>query len=99
MGEPSTGPTSYVAQSNYDRLLDDQNKQRAFTSKLEQAYTSLDIEHQKLSEYHANIRRRENKRDKFFNGIWKGVKGLWKVLKPRVKLPSISPKADDDISA
>lgn len=38
---------------------------------------------------------REKNRDEFFTKIWKGVKGLWKVLKPQSRLPISWVDSDD----
>ncbi|KAJ8544704.1 hypothetical protein K7X08_017287 [Anisodus acutangulus] len=42
------------------------------------------------------MRKREKKRDKFFTRMWKGVKGIWKVLKPKESLRSTRPEVDND---
>ncbi|KAK6789387.1 hypothetical protein RDI58_013186 [Solanum bulbocastanum] len=34
--------------------------------------------------------------DKFFTRMWKGVKGLWKVLKANESLPTSRPEEDGD---
>jgi len=42
------------------------------------------------------MKKREKKGDKFLTRMWKGVKGLWKVLKTQDPMPSIRPVDDDD---
>lgn len=44
-----------------------------------------------------NMKKRETKQYKFLIQIWKGVKGLWKVLKLRDPHPCTRKKNDNDI--
>lgn len=44
--------------------------------------------HKEFSKSHEMMKIRKKKRDKFFTRMWKGVKGLWKVLKPKDPLLS-----------
>jgi len=57
---------------------------------------SLSTSHAKLANAHTRMKIREKKRDKFFTRMWKGVKGLWKGLKPQESVPSIETEDDDD---
>lgn len=41
--------------------------------------------------------RREKKKDKFFTRMSIGLKGLWKFLKTRKKLPSPRTNSDDKV--
>lgn len=52
-----------------------------------------------LKESHEKIVKREKKREKFFTKIWKGVKGTFKVLKPKEQLPSLRFESDDEAPA
>uniref|UniRef100_M1DH51 Uncharacterized protein n=1 Tax=Solanum tuberosum TaxID=4113 RepID=M1DH51_SOLTU len=38
--------------------------------------------------FHRKIKKREKSRDMFYTWIWKGVKGLWNVLKANDPLPT-----------
>ncbi|KAF3658082.1 hypothetical protein FXO38_13380 [Capsicum annuum] len=44
--------------------------------------------HRELRDFHEKMVKRDKKRNKFFTNMWKGVKGFWKILKPRDRLPS-----------
>lgn len=65
-------------------------------SKLEKVYSSLVKSHQNLWIEHEKLVTGEKKRDKFFIKKWKGVMGLWKVLKPLDRLPSSQVEIDDE---
>lgn len=66
---------------------------------LEKLYTNLARLNQELSESYEKITKKKNKTYKFFTQVWKGVKGLWKVLTLRDPLPSFSQVKEDDVSA
>ncbi|XP_047251369.1 DNA-directed RNA polymerase II subunit RPB3-like [Capsicum annuum] len=88
----STTRYSYVAQSDFERFLENQKTQRATISKLEGSYSSLAQSHWDLRDSYNKMCKRKKKRDKSFTCIWKGVKGLWKVLKLRERI--FSPRED-----
>ncbi|KAH0706004.1 hypothetical protein KY285_010536 [Solanum tuberosum] len=73
-GESSSGPRSYVPQSEFDAYLIDQRKQKSSTCKFGEGLY----------------------RDKFFTRMWRGVKGLWKVLNANKPLLTFRPNEDGD---
>lgn len=95
-GVPSTTQYSYEAQSNNVMYLEDQSTQGATIKRLEMAYSSLAESHRGLRDSHKKMKKRKNKRDKFFTKIWKGVRGLWKVLKPRDSLDTSKDDINDE---
>lgn len=72
----------------------DQKEQGVIISRIEREYSFLEQSHQSLRESYDKMRRREKKKDKFFTCMWKGVKGPWKVLKPKERLSS--PRTDSN---
>ncbi|KAL3330165.1 hypothetical protein AABB24_034161 [Solanum stoloniferum] len=93
-GESSSGLVSYVPQSEFDAYFKDQRKQKAQLANLEKAYADLAKSHGELRISHSKMRKREKSREKFFTRMWKGVKGLWKVLKANESLPISRPEED-----
>ncbi|KAH0642234.1 hypothetical protein KY290_033830 [Solanum tuberosum] len=93
-GESSSGPVSYVPQSEFDAYFKDQRKQKARLANLEKAYADLAKSHGELSISHSKMKKWEKSREKFFTRMWKGVKGLWKVLKANESLPISRPEED-----
>lgn len=96
LGEPSTTHHSYVSRVDYDEYNKEQKKQKTTIDQLEEAYSSFVASHQDLRRAHEKIITRDKKRDKFFTKMWKGVKGLWKVLKPQRRLPIYWVESDND---
>lgn len=94
--EPPTRRHSYVSHSEYEKYQEDQKKKKATVSKLERAYSVVVESGKDLQDSYEKIRKREKKRDNFFRKIWKGVKGLWRVLKPCDKLPSSRVESDKE---
>lgn len=47
---------------------------------MERSYTALAKAHRDLNDLHEKVVKREKKRDRFFMKLWKGVKGIFKVL-------------------
>uniref|UniRef100_M1DX14 Uncharacterized protein n=1 Tax=Solanum tuberosum TaxID=4113 RepID=M1DX14_SOLTU len=88
-GESSVGTKSYVPQSEFDASQ---------FANLEKAYASLAQSHGELSISHSKIKKREKSRDKFFTRMWKGVKGLWNVLKANKPLPTSRTDEEEDES-
>nr|XP_033515315.1 uncharacterized protein LOC117279819 [Nicotiana tomentosiformis] len=102
-GGTSEGPCACISKKTFQKYLDDQKKQGYHLKKLEKAYTdlatvhgTLSTSHAKLENAHTRMKKKEKKRDKFFSHVWKGVKGIWKVLKPQELVPSTKPEDDDD---
>ncbi|KAK6782159.1 hypothetical protein RDI58_019955 [Solanum bulbocastanum] len=94
VGESSSSPVSYVPQCEFDDYLRDQRKQKAWLKNLEKIYAGLAKSNSKLSISHSKMKKREKNRYKFFTGMWKGVIGLWKVLKENEPLPTLRPNKD-----
>ncbi|KAK6782255.1 hypothetical protein RDI58_020051 [Solanum bulbocastanum] len=92
LGESSSGPVSYVPQSEFDAHFKDQRKHKAQLANLEKAYADLAKSHGELSISHSKMKKREKSREKFFTRMWKRVKGLWKVLKANESLPISRPE-------
>ncbi|KAH0709288.1 hypothetical protein KY284_010715 [Solanum tuberosum] len=88
-GESSVGTKSYVPQSEFDASQ---------FANLEKAYASLAQSHGESSISHSKIKKREKSRDKFFTRMWKGVKGLWNVLKANKPLPTSRTDEEEDES-
>ncbi|KAH0642020.1 hypothetical protein KY290_033627 [Solanum tuberosum] len=42
------------------------------------------------------MKKRKKSREKYLTGMWKGVKGLWKVLKANEQLPNLRSDEDGD---
>lgn len=76
--------------------LRDQRKQKAQVDKLEKAYVGLAKSQGELSLSHRNMKKQEKMQDKFFTRMWKGVKGLWKVLNANKPLLTFRPNEDGD---
>ncbi|KAK6773809.1 hypothetical protein RDI58_029048 [Solanum bulbocastanum] len=93
-GESSAGTRSYVPQSEFDAYLSDQGKQKYQLANLEKAYASLANSHGELSMSYGKMNKQEKSRYKFFTRMWKGVKGLWKVLKEND--PLLITRPDDE---
>ncbi|KAH0644970.1 hypothetical protein KY284_032854 [Solanum tuberosum] len=72
----------------------DQRKQKARLANLEKAYADLAKSHGELSISHSKMKKWEKSKEKFFTRMWKGVKGLWKVLKASESLPISRPEED-----
>lgn len=66
---------------------------------MERFYLDLDTSHRDLRESYKKMVKTEKKRDKFFNKLWKGVKGIIKVLKPNDQLHSPRLESDDEAPA
>lgn len=87
-GESSSGPVSYVPQHEFNFYLRDQMKCKSQSKNLDKAYTGVSKSHSELSRSHNNMKKWEKSRDMLFIWIWKGVKGLCKVLKVNYLLPT-----------
>ncbi|KAH0665270.1 hypothetical protein KY290_027542 [Solanum tuberosum] len=73
--ESKYGLVSYVPQSEFDIYL------KVQLANLEKAYAGLAKSHVELSISYNKMKKQEKSINKFFTRMWKGVKGLWKVLK------------------
>lgn len=69
LGESSTNGHSYVARSNYEKLLKGYKKKGATVANIDRAYSSLAYSHRVLRDSHEKTKK---KKDKFFTKMWKG---------------------------
>ncbi|KAK6782130.1 hypothetical protein RDI58_019926 [Solanum bulbocastanum] len=95
-GEWSSGPVSYVPQSEYYAYLKDQRKQKAQLANLEKAYASLAKLNGELCISHSKMKKQGTTRNTFFTRMWKGMKGFWKVLKANEPRPTLLLAKDGD---
>lgn len=102
-GESSWGSAN-ISKDDFQKYINDQKKKGDHLKALEKAYRELTKKHGELStshgileKSHTRMVKREKKRDKFFTRMWKGVKGIWKVLKPQDRLPSSRAVDPDDV--
>lgn len=93
--ESSTVHYSYASQFDYEIYQEELKKQGASISKLERTYSSFIISQRDLRASQEKKVERVNKREKFLYKIQRGVKGIFKVLKPKQRLPSPSVEIDD----
>lgn len=92
-------PHSFIPQKTLDVYLEDHRKKKAQLSCLDKAYANMVKSHSELSRSHDKMKKREDKKDKFFTRMWKGVKGLGKVLKAKEPLLSSRPDQSEDVPA
>ncbi|KAG5610028.1 hypothetical protein H5410_021309 [Solanum commersonii] len=87
-GESSVEPRSFVPQSEFYGYVRDQRNQKAQFASFKNSYARLAKSHGELSISNGKMKKQEKSRHKFFTRIWKGVKGLWEVLKANEPLPT-----------
>ncbi|KAF3653859.1 hypothetical protein FXO37_16758 [Capsicum annuum] len=81
---------------DYNIYHEEQKKKGATAARLERAYSALVGAHRDLRDVHEKMMKREKKRYKFFKKIWKGVKCIFKVLKPNHRLTSLRLDSEDE---
>lgn len=86
---------SYV---DYVKYCAYQESQSSIVARLKRAYLTLPESHRDIRDSYEKINKRGKKRDKFFSMMWKGITGLWTILKLRYKLSCSWVESDDEAS-
>ncbi|KAH0776349.1 hypothetical protein KY290_007760 [Solanum tuberosum] len=91
LGDSSPRRMSFVPHCEFNAYWKDHKKQKLQLDNLEKACTGLANSHGELSLSYSKMKKHEKSRDNFITRMWKGFKGLWKLLKANEPLQTLRP--------